>query len=54
MMAQTTPAPVKPSVTIADLEKLDIRAGTILSVEDVAGSQKLVRLNVSTSGTTRA
>jgi len=41
-----TPAPVKPLVGMADLEKLDIRAGTILAVHDVPGSRKLVRLEV--------
>lgn len=40
------PAPVKPNVTIEDLEKLDIRVGTIESVDDVPGSKKLVRLVV--------
>jgi hypothetical protein len=30
------PAPVKSSVPIEVLEQLDIRVGTILSVEDVA------------------
>jgi len=41
------PAPVKPNVTIDDLQKLDIRVGTIESVEDVAGSKKLLKLTVS-------
>jgi methionine--tRNA ligase beta chain len=41
-----TPAPVKPHVTIADLEKVDIRVGTIKSVEDVPSSSKLLRLRV--------
>ena len=40
------PAPVKANVTVADLEKLDIRVGTILSVEDVPKSSKLLRLTV--------
>jgi len=40
------PAPVKSSVSIEALEQLDIRVGTILSIEDVAGSHKLVRLTV--------
>lgn len=40
------PAPVKPNVVIEDLEKLDIRVGTIESVDDVPGSKKLVRLVV--------
>ena len=39
-------APVKPVVTIAEVEKIDMRVGTIVSVEDVSGSDKLVRLVV--------
>jgi len=39
-------APVKSPITTADLDKIDIRVGTILSVEDVIGSDKLVRLVV--------
>jgi len=39
-------APLKPEITIAELNKVDIRAGTIVSVEDVRGSDKLVRLIV--------
>jgi len=39
-------APVKPLVAFDLLEKLDIRVGTIERVEDVAGSDKLVRLTV--------
>jgi tRNA-binding protein len=42
-----TPAPIKPPIEIADLEKIDIRVGTILSVEDVVNSDKLVKLFVS-------
>ena len=42
----TRPAPVKPTVSKADLEKLDIRVGTIRSVEDLPRSDKLVRLRV--------
>ncbi len=42
-----TPAPIKPSVAVADLEKLDIRVGTIRQVCDVAGSEKLAQLIVS-------
>ena len=42
-----TPAPIKPAITIADLEKIDVRAGTILAVDDVPGSDKLVQLRVS-------
>ena len=40
------PAAIKPQVEAADVEKLDIRVGTIEAVEDVPGSRKLVRLIV--------
>jgi tRNA-binding protein len=40
------PAPVKPGVDMATLEKLDIRVGTIVAVNEVAGSDKLVALTV--------
>lgn len=45
-MDEFTPAPVKTAVTVADLEKLDIRVGTILAIEDVPKSSKLLRLTV--------
>lgn len=41
------PAPVKPPVVLADLEKLDIRVGTIREVLDVPQSVKLMKLVVS-------
>lgn len=40
------PAPVKPAISFDDLEKVDVRVGTILAVADVGGSSKLVRLTV--------
>jgi tRNA-binding protein len=40
-------APVKPMIDLADLEKIDVRVGTILSVEDVPGSDKLMKLTVA-------
>lgn len=40
------PQAVKPPISFADLEKLDVRVGTIVAVEDVPGSRKLVRLVV--------
>lgn len=49
----TTPAAVKPSVTLADIEKLDVRVGTIVAVEDVATSKKLLRLRVDFGDHTR-
>jgi tRNA-binding protein len=42
-----TPAPVKPAISIDDLDKVDIRVGTIESVENVTASDKLVRLRVN-------
>jgi tRNA-binding protein len=42
-----TPAAIKPTIELSDLEKIDIRVGTILSVEEVAKSDKLLKLTVS-------
>jgi len=47
------PAPVKPIVAFAALEALDIRVGTILKVEEVARSEKLMKLTVSFGDHTR-
>ena len=41
-----TPAPIKPAISASDLDKIDIRVGTIVGVEDVPNSDKLVRLRV--------
>src|SRR3979411_1463168 len=41
-----TPAPIKPAISLADLDRIDIRVGTILSVEEVDGSDKLLKLTV--------
>jgi tRNA-binding protein len=40
------PAPVKPIISFADVDRIDVRVGTILSIEEVAGSEKLLRLRV--------
>lgn len=40
------PGPVKPLISTSDLDKVDVRVGTIRQVEDVAGSDRLVRLIV--------
>lgn len=37
---------VKETITTDDLDKLDVRVGEILSVEDVARSDKLVKMTV--------
>lgn len=39
-------APVKKAIGREDLEKIDIRVGTILTVSDVPNSKKLVALQV--------
>lgn len=39
-------APIKPTIQFDDLEKIDIRVGTIVRVEDLPGSDKLVKLTV--------
>jgi tRNA-binding EMAP/Myf-like protein len=38
---------IKPPITSADLDRIDVRVGTILAVDDVPGSDKLVALRVS-------
>jgi len=40
------PAPIKPIISFADLDRIDVRVGTIVLVEDVAGSDKLLKLTV--------
>jgi methionine--tRNA ligase beta chain len=42
-----TPSPVKPTISLADLEKIDVRTGTIREVVEVPGSEKLVQLLVT-------
>ena len=39
-------APVKPTIAFDVLDQIDVRVGTIEMVEDVEGSEKLVRLTV--------
>ena len=46
-MKTLNPAPIKPLISFDDLDKIDIRVGTIETVEDVFGSEKLVRLIVN-------
>jgi tRNA-binding protein len=41
------PAPIKPNISFDVLEKIDARIGTIEQVEDVRGSNKLVKLTVN-------
>jgi len=41
------PAPIKPKVSLEVLNQVDVRVGTILAVDDVPDSDKLVQLRVS-------
>ena len=45
-MDEFKPAPLKPTVSVADLEKLDVRVGTVVAVDDVPKSGELLRLTV--------
>lgn len=40
-------APVRPTISLELLNQIDIRVGTIESVDDVEGSDKLVKLQVN-------
>jgi methionyl-tRNA synthetase len=43
---QFVPAAVKPPISVSDVEKLDVRVGTIVSVQEVPKSSKLLKLTV--------
>lgn len=45
-MENLQPAPIKPVISFADVDKLDVRVGTIAQVEAVKGSDKLLKLTV--------
>ena len=40
------PAPLKPVISFADLDRIDVRVGTIVSVDEIADSDKLLKLTV--------
>ena len=46
MSEQFIPSPIKLAISFADLDRIDIRVGTIISVESVAGSDKLLKFTV--------
>lgn len=48
-----TPAPLKPTITFEQFSAVDIRVGTITRVEEVANSDKLMRLVVDFGDHTR-
>lgn len=37
---------IKPEISMSDLDKIDIRVGTIKSVEDIVQSDKMVKMTV--------
>jgi tRNA-binding protein len=45
-MGEFEPAQIKPTISFTDLDRIDIRVGTIVSVDELAGSDKLLRLTV--------
>jgi tRNA-binding protein len=40
------PAPLKPAISFAEVDRIDVRVGTIVSVAEVPGSDKLLKLTV--------
>src|SRR5215468_3507842 len=50
---QFVPAPMKNTVSHADVDKLDVRVGTIERIEDVPKSDKLLKLQVNFGDHTR-
>src|SRR2546423_12730792 len=40
------PATIKPTISFAEIDRIDIRVGTIISVDEVEGSDKLLKLTV--------
>jgi methionine--tRNA ligase beta chain len=45
-MKMTIISPVKPTISFDSFDKIDIRVGTIISVEELKESEKLVKLKV--------
>lgn len=45
-MKAFTPVPIKPEIAIQDVDRIDVRVGTIVAVEDVAESDRLLCLTV--------
>ena len=52
-MDQFTPAPVKKTISVSDVEKLDVRVGAIVAVHDVPRSSRLLKLTVNFGNHTR-
>ena len=52
-MPEFAPAAVKPPVSHAVFESIDVRVGTIQGIDDVPGSRKLVKITVGFGDHTR-
>ncbi|WP_419535452.1 hypothetical protein [Endozoicomonas sp.] len=48
------PSPIKDEITFEDFAKVDIRVGTIINVDEVAKSDKLMKLTVDFGDHTRS
>jgi len=46
MSEQFTARPIKPAISFDDLNRIDVRVGTIVSADEVEGSDKLLKLKV--------
>jgi len=46
MTEELRPAAIKPTISFAELDRIDIRVGTIVTVEEVERSDKLIKLTV--------
>jgi tRNA-binding protein len=46
MSGEFKPAAIKPTISFAELDRIDIRVGTILLIEDIEGSDKLIKMIV--------
>src|SRR5256714_7441001 len=46
MTEELKPAAIKPTISLAELDRIDIRVGTIVRVEEVERSDKLIKLTV--------
>ena len=45
-MDEFKPVSIKAAISVADVEKLDVRVGTIMAVADIPKSEKLLKLTV--------
>src|SRR4051812_28008729 len=53
-MGEFRPAAIKTSITLGDVEKLDVRVGTIMAVSEIPKSAKLLKLTVEFGDQQRA